>query len=243
MSLIHITRFSTTLQEHLKASVILPDVIPNKPLPTIWLLHGLGENGTCWERFTSIENLAMQYQVAVIMPNVNRSFYMDEASGLPYWTYLTEEFMPEIRHMFPLSTSREQNFVVGNSMGGFGALKLAFSHPEWFSAVAALSPAVDLRDIIPIMSDISRVFGPKLPESYLEDLALTAPKEQLQAMQWYRLIGDQDFMRVANDNFTSFMNSLDINETYSVTPGDHDWFFWDDEIKKVFAWLPLQANN
>ena len=62
-------------------------------------------------------------------------------------------------------------------------------------------------------------------------------------MQWYRSIGDQDFMRVANDNFTSFMNSLDINETYSVTPGDHDWFFWDDEIKKVFAWLPLQANN
>lgn len=243
MSLTHITRFSAVLQEHLKISVILPDNLPNKPLPTIWLLHGLGENGSCWYRFTTIENLASQYQVAVIMPNVYRSFYMDEVNGLSYWTYLTKELMPELRRMLPLSTLRNQNFVIGNSMGGFGALKFGFKHPEWFSAVAALSPAVNLRDIIPIMSDISRVFGPKLPKNYLENLALTAPNDQLKEIQWYRSIGDHDFMRDSNDHFTDFMNSLGMNETYSVTPGDHDWTFWDNEIKKVFAWLPLSSIN
>ena len=92
------------------------------------------------------------------------------------------------------------------------------------------------------MSDISRVFGPNLPENYLENLALAAPNKQLKEIQWYRSIGDHDFMRDSNDHFTDFMNSLDINETYSVTPGDHDWNFWDNEIKKVFAWLPLSSN-
>jgi S-formylglutathione hydrolase FrmB len=79
--------------------VILPDQLPHAPLDTIWLLHGLGENGTCWPTRTTIENLALNYQVAIIMPNVDRSFYMDEINGLPYWTYFTKELMPEMQHL------------------------------------------------------------------------------------------------------------------------------------------------
>lgn len=75
---------------------------------------------------------------------MNRSFYMNMANGLPYWDYLTKEVIPEMRKLLPLSTKWSDNFVGGVSMGGFGALKLAFTHPDWFSAVIPMSPVVDL---------------------------------------------------------------------------------------------------
>ena len=177
MSLTHITRFSAVLQEHLKISVILPDNLSNKPLPTIWLLHGLGENGSCWYRFATIENLATQYQVAVIMPNVYRSFYMDETNGLPYWTYLTEDSCLNYA-MLPLSTLRKQNFVIGNSMGGFGALKFGLNILNGSVPLQLLSPAVNLRDISNHVRYIS-CFRAKITENYLENLALTAPNDNL----------------------------------------------------------------
>ncbi|CAM4289138.1 alpha/beta hydrolase [Weissella hellenica] len=212
MAHLQITRFSSTLQTHMNIGVILPDQLPQAPLPTIWLLHGLGENGTCWPTRTTIENLALNYQVAIIMPNVDRSFYMDEVNGLPYWTYFTKELMPEMQHLLPLSSHRDSNFVIGNSMEGFGALKLGFSHPELFSYIAALSPVINLTDIIPIMPDVKRVFG------------------------------ENDFLKPANDQFTHFMTKYQIDDNYHVSPGNHDWLFWEKEIQKVLAWLPLKRN-
>src|SRR5690606_12198592 len=63
--------------------------------------------------------------------------------GYNYWTFISEE-LPEIsRSFFPLSDKREDNFVAGLSMGGYGAFKLALSHPDKFSAAASLSGALD----------------------------------------------------------------------------------------------------
>lgn len=242
MAHLQITRFSSTLQTHMNIGVILPDQLPQAPLPTIWLLHGLGENGTCWPTRTTIENLALNYQVAIIMPNVDRSFYMDEVNGLPYWTYFTKELMPEMQHLLPLSSHRDSNFVIGNSMGGFGALKLGFSHPELFSYIAALSPVINLTDIIPIMPDIKRVFGEKIPEDYLQNLAREAKTDDLKTIKWYRTIGKNDFLKPANDQFTHFMTKYQIDDNYHVSPGNHDWLFWEKEIQKVLAWLPLKRN-
>lgn len=243
MALMHLTRFSDTLQTHMNISVILPDKLPSGPLAVIWLLHGLGESGTVWERRTNIEDIAINYQVAVIMPNVDRSFYMNEINGLPYWDYLTKELMPEMQRLLPISSQRSQNFVVGNSMGGFGALKLGFTHPEWFSAVAALSPAIDLDDIIPIMPDIGKVFGSSIPTHYLFNLMQAASKTELQEIQWYRAIGTADFLYEANQQFSTAMQANHLNETYKTRPGDHDWSFWNEEIKQVFEWLPLERLN
>lgn len=242
MAHLQITRFSSTLQTHMNIGVILPDQLPQAPLDTIWLLHGLGENGTCWPTRTTIENLALNYQAAIIMSNVDRSFYMDEINGLPYWTYFTKELMPEMQHLLPLNSHRENNFIIGNSMGGFGALKLGFSHPELFSYVAALSPVINLTDVIPIMPDIKRVFGDEIPEDYLQSLAQTAKIDDLKAIKWYRTIGESDFLKPANDQFTHFMTKHQLDDHYHVSPGNHDWFFWEKEIQNVLAWLPLKQN-
>ncbi len=126
--------------------------------------------------------------------------------------------------------------------GGFGALKLGFSHPELFSYVAALSPVINLTDVIPIMPDIKRVFGDEIPEDYLQSLAQTAKIDDLKAIKWYRTIGESDFLKPANDQFTHFMTKHQLDDHYHVSPGNHDWFFWEKEIQNVLAWLPLKQN-
>lgn len=144
MSLHQNNFYSNVLQRPTNVTVILPEPINaagrvadayvqgTQLLPTVWLLHGLGGDATSWVRRTNIELLATQYRVAVVMPETDRGFYTDMVAGPNYWTYLTTELMPRLRFMFPLATERAHNFVMGNSMGGYGALRWALNFPKKF---------------------------------------------------------------------------------------------------------------
>ncbi|WP_341854260.1 alpha/beta hydrolase-fold protein [Brachybacterium sp. GPGPB12] len=112
-------------------------------VPVLYLLHGLSDDCTIWERRTSIERYATEKGIAVVMPEVRRSFYTDEAVGEAYWTFVAEEPPRIVARTFRVSTAREDTFVAGLSMGGFGAFKLALNHPERFAAAASLSGALD----------------------------------------------------------------------------------------------------
>ena len=91
---------------------------------------------------------AQGLNLAVVMPNVHLSFYTDMAHGGKYWQFISEEVPAIVRDMFPLSARREDNFVAGLSMGGYGAFKLALTYPERYAAAASLSGAVDINDVV-----------------------------------------------------------------------------------------------
>jgi S-formylglutathione hydrolase FrmB len=112
--------------------------------PVLYLLHGLSDDYTIWQRRTSIERYVADMEIAVVMPDADTSFYSDMVHGRKYWTFLSEE-LPEIVHdFFPnISEKREDTFVAGLSMGGYGAYKLALG-TDRFAAAASLSGAVDL---------------------------------------------------------------------------------------------------
>lgn len=115
-------------------TVVLPfdrAAVPETECPTVYLLHGHGENADVWTRMTSAERYANAYGVALVMPEVQRSFYTDMAMGLSYFSYVTKELPDTCQRLFHLSSRREDRFVAGLSMGGYGALKLgaALSRP------------------------------------------------------------------------------------------------------------------
>jgi len=130
MALIHCDFFSEALGLSTSMCVILPEPArgqigmpgserqPSGPHPVLWLLHGLSDDHTIWQRRTSIERYVAERGLAVVMPAVARSFYTDMAHGLPYWTFISEELPAAARSFFPLSPAREDNFVAGLSMGG-----------------------------------------------------------------------------------------------------------------------------
>jgi len=151
--------------------------------------------------------------------------------------------------MFPLSPAWEDNFVAGLSMGGYGAFKLALSHPERFAAAASLSGAVNIAELRrapdPVWrAEFKRIFGSlrQLPCSRHDllhlagEVAASAWKEKLALFQW---CGTEDFLYSDNLIFRDHALALGLNLTYSEGPGGHTWDMWDTQIQRVLAWLPL----
>src|SRR5512132_2915779 len=124
-----------------------------KKLRTLYLLHGHSDDHTAWQRWTSIERYVEGLNLVVVMPAVHLSFYNDMAHGGNYWQFISEEVPAIVRDMFPLSSVRKDNFVAGLSMGGYGAFKLALTHPERYAAAASLSGEVDIRPVVEPNSD------------------------------------------------------------------------------------------
>ena len=95
---------------------------------------GAGGTDYTWTRYTSLERYAESCNLIVLMPNIDFSFAMNMANGLPYQTYLAQELPALARQMFHVDFPRENIAVAGQSMGGFGALHTALSAPEIFGA-------------------------------------------------------------------------------------------------------------
>lgn len=239
MTLLNLTRAWPALQEQTTTHVIMPNNIQSDhPLQVLWMFHGLGDSGNGWIRKTNLGVLTKYTNLAVITPEMGRSFYMNMANGLPYWNYLTKEVIPEMRKLLPISTDPKDNFVSGVSMGGFGALKLVFTHPNWFSATIAISSVVDLSILPELMPDYRGIFNDPIPKHFLEDLASQAPQESLKKIRFYDCIGDQDFLKSDNDSFATYMKTrLDLNVTYKTSPGDHDWLYWQSVLPDILTWL------
>ena len=142
MALIQCDFYSEVLQLSTSMNVILPQPARSR-YPVLYLLHGLSDDHTIWLRRTSIERFVDPLGLAVVMPAVHRSFYTDMAAGNRYWTFVGRELPALVRAFFPVSRRREDTFVAGLSMGGYGAFKLALSFPQRFAAAASLSGALD----------------------------------------------------------------------------------------------------
>ena len=100
----------------------------------LYLLHGLSDDHTIWMRRTSIERYADAYGIAVVMPCAAKSFYTDMKNGDAYYTFVAKELPARIRSTFNISGKREDNFVAGLSMGGYGALKIGLRECESFES-------------------------------------------------------------------------------------------------------------
>ena len=249
MALIHCDFASKTLGLGTSMDVILPQESAG-PHPCLWLLHGLSDDHTIWQRRTSIERYVEPLKLAVVMPKVDRSFYTDMQQGGRYWTFISEELPQIVCSLFPVSARREDNFVAGNSMGGYGAFKLALRCPGRFAAAASLSGALDLEALIragasdPVRVETFRlIFGPDLNVAAPDDLFecarrfadLPEPKPLL-----YQGCGTGDYLYADNVRFRDQIRSLGLMVTYEEGPGSHDWGYWDQQIQQVLSWLPIQ---
>jgi S-formylglutathione hydrolase FrmB len=258
MILSEIHFFSDVLAGRCTMNVLLPqrkttDPQDNyhPPFRVLYLLHGYSDDHTAWQRWTSIERYVEGLNLAVLMPAVQNSFYTDMAHGGKYFTFLTEELPTMAHELFPLSVHREDTFVAGLSMGGYGAFKLALSCPERYAAAASLSGVLDICGIMKAHADpenaawlarMQNIFGDlgKLPGSS-HDLFVLAQKASLSANRprLYQYCGTDDVLYADNLRFRDFIRPMGFDYTYEETPGDHRWVYWDAEIQKVLAWLPL----
>ncbi len=218
----------------------------HEPWPVLYLLHGLSDDHSIWLRRTSIERYVATRRLAVVMPTVHRGFYTDMHQGGRYWTFISEELPRLCRSFFPLTDRREESFVAGLSMGGYGALKLGLRCPDRFAAAASLSGAVDIAALAEEpgrTQEWERIFGPRegIPGG---DDDLFALADRLAASdgprpRLYQWCGTDDFLYQHNLRYRDHLNALGLPLTYEEGPGGHGWECWDTWIQRVLDWLEL----
>lgn len=263
MAILQVNFNSTTLHRKVPLQVILPvDSKTNTggPYKTLYLLHGLFDNYTGWISNTRIERWAMERNLAVVMPSAENSFYIEMPFGSScfgdFGEYVGKELVDVTRKMFDLSHKREDTFIAGLSMGGFGALRNGLKYNDTFGYIASLSAAIHIfeypldapgRNIIgedaafgdlriAVKTDKNpRVLASELKQKFDQDITTPLPKI-------YMACGTEDYLLKANQSFYQFMKQNNFDVVYEEGAGGHDWMYWDANILKVLEWLPLKKS-
>ena len=266
MALVHVKTFSEALKTKTDIQVILPTPMTGElsleaekrfpyysreiPVPVLYLLHGTyGDEGD-WIRFSRIEGYAQEYNLAVVMPGAANSWYNNMPNGGPaYYDYITAELPRMINWMFPVSGKREDTFIAGLSMGGSGAFKCAMTKPRQYSHVAVLSGGFGALDerLAGGNTPWSLAFEPGKstrgadndPYYVTEELI----KNKTEYPRLYICCGTEDFLYKENCEFRKHLDTIGFAYQYHEQPGLHNFDFWDDEIKRILAWLPIKKRS
>jgi len=246
MALLRHDHVPETVEVTLQVYGILPDPramggVPVAKRKVLYLLHGLSDDGSAWQRYTSIETLAAAYGLVVVMPSVGRSFYTDQSNGQRYFSYLTGELPRYLADVFGLTPRREDTFIAGNSMGGYGAFKAALLHPEMYAAAASFSGVLSLEilrlnpddrrheEFALLFGDLDKLSGSEYdPAVWLQ----RAAQKPAGVPHLYIAVGRQEDLYPLSGYFHAACQSLSVSSEYHEEDGHHDWFLWDRQIRR-----------
>ena len=252
MAFLQFSYKSDALGMSVAVNVILPESVKNgtaESYKTLYLLHGLSDDHSTWMRMTSIERYAQERGIAVVMPSVGRNWYTDvESTGRLYMQYVADELPRVCRNYFRgMSDKREDNFIAGLSMGGYGAAKIALTYPERFAGFATLSGAIDVAycDRGYLAREFNAIFGEGAekperlrgtkhdPIHLVRELAASG-RPMPRIFVW---CGTEDGLIESNRMFRSVLSEEGIEHHYSESDGDHSWRWWDMHIKRAIEYL------
>ena len=239
---------SAVLGKEVPVNVVFPRSGTVRGRKVLYLLHGLSDDASVWFRRTSIERYADALNFIVIMPDGGRGFYTDAVHGAAYWTFLATELPEMMKSVFRLPTRREDTFAAGLSMGGYGALKLAFLRPERFAAAGVLSAVTDIRrrfraaDSAAWRPELRLIFGGVSRLAARDnDLFVLAEKAATSGRPLPEIIsfcGTEDFMIADNRCFNRRMKTVKYPGFHAFErPGSHTWEFWDTYIQDILRFF------
>lgn len=228
---------------HRGISPLTPGVTLRERPRTLVLLHGLSDNWSAWPYKSRILSYAEMYDIAVIMPEVQRSFYQDMRYGESYFQYISEELPELCPRLFHLSTDPGDLMVCGLSMGGYGALRCALSRPEAFRAVGAFSSAPYVEELAKYKPQrretmgyervLKGMFGEDLKVPEAAQLPVLAKKAAASGTKLpiFMTCGTEDELYPDNRSFYEYMRDLGLNVSLTAWPGIHEWGFWDKSVQ------------
>lgn len=265
MAIIKVDFISKSLFRMVTMNVILPidkfDAQNNceqKTFKTLYLLHGILGNHTDWISGSRIQRWAETRNLAVVMPAGENAFYIDQPQcGNMYGQFIGEELVEITRKMFPLSRRREDTFIGGLSMGGYGALRNGLKYSDTFSHIICLSGALHILEDkrktgVENIGNEERYFGPlkeavksdKNPRVLIKELREKAEQNpEIQLPHIYQACGTEDELLAVNHMYRELLTNNHFDITYEECEGRHDWDFWDKMIKRAIGWLPLEEER
>lgn len=243
---------SGALMRTVRVRILLPheEMHPQRsttpPWRTLYFLHGITANSTSMHERSDLTAMCDKYGVAIVTPDGENSFYMNQPERRAYYeTYVAQELVETTRKLLPLSKKREDTWIGGISMGGFGSLMLGLRHPETFSRIAALSPACQMYELVehgtlpPEMID--SIF--KGEENYLASfdpytLAVRAKEQGTQMPMLFMRCGTDDHLVYkACRRMYDRLAEAGVPIDYDEGPGEHNYEFWNPRLREAMDFL------
>lgn len=221
---------------------------PARPSKTLFLLHGYTSGAWNWVP----EDLSRKYNFAVVTPNGENSFWLDGIStGHKFCTFVGKELPDYISKSFGLANSADDTYILGLSMGGFGALHTALAFPERFGKAGAMSAAYIMHEVADMkpgggnekanyeyyrecFGEPSALLASDNNPETLVDKLLAAGKK---IPELYLCCGTEDFLIENNRKMHAFLSDRKVPHEYFESPGNHDMKFWGEYTEKIVEWM------
>ncbi|MCE5240327.1 esterase family protein [bacterium] len=242
MALVNINYWSPSLVKETACHVLLPDRQTQKgPYPVFYLLHGLSDDYTAWQRWTSIERYARELPLIIVMPDGHRSFYCDATSGYAHEAAIVKDLIGFMDTHFRTIKSGRGRAIGGLSMGGYGAMKLGLKHSDKFCSVSAHSGVylhVKERwwerpdNWVP---ELARIYGTEKACAANDPFALAAKLDPARAPAIWMDCGTEDGLLRDNRELHAHLKKLKIKHDYHEFPGTHNWAYWDEHVQQALA--------
>ena len=236
MAELTIKRFSAALNRHAAFQMYIPDNA-ERHAKTLFILHGYAMSAFNWLP----EGLADRFGFAVVIPDGENAFWLNgRSTGHRFADYVGQELPEYVERTFGLAKGADDTYIMGFSMGGFGALHTALAYPERFGKAAAMSSALIVHEVAGMkpgdgnghanydyyrecFGEPSDVLTSTANPEYLIDRLLSEGKK---FPEIYMSCGTEDFLLENNRTFHKFLTDRKVRHEYYESPGDHNFIFW-----------------
>ncbi len=254
---------SASLNRSVRYAVSLPpsyDTKQTQRYPLVIFLHGLNNDERDWEtrgleaKLGALRAAAKVGEYIIALPYGANSFYLNAQDGTRYEDAIVKDFLPFVDKTYRTTAAPRTRLIEGISMGGYGALLIAFKHPELFAGVAAHSAA--LFDELPqppqspgergakYRYDLaSKLFGsPPDPVFFQANNPLTLARTnaaQIKRLKIYFDIGQSDRygFEKGNEKLDAILKAAGVAHEYTLAPGEHGWSFLSDRSEPAFTFV------
>jgi len=219
--------------------VILPD--GEGPFPVLYLLHGLSDDHTIWLRRTRIETYVQGLPLIVVMPNAQRSFYVNDPRFGYYGAFedhIVKDVVGFTDTTFPTIRGRQGRFLAGMSMGGYGALMLALRHPDVFSAACSHAGALSFAHTPRTERPDIQALADSLPPGEYDLYKLAEKlKSSGQSLRMRLDCGASDVLLQESRAFHQHLAALGLHHMFEEPPGEHSMDYANQQVGQMLEFF------
>ena len=220
---------------------------PEPPYQTVYFLPGYANDALNMMSYLGLRRECELKGIAIVIPDGSNAFYVDHPERQSCYSIFAGKELVEItRKLLPLSKKREDTYIGGISMGGYGALYNGLRFRNTFSKIIALSPSVSLYDLIcghDFMFPagvFTNVCGSRedylASELNLDRFYAEVPKEEIPEL--YLCCGQQDGLVVdAVNRFVGVLDRRGVPYIYRKGDGNHELDYWERHLDDAFSFL------
>lgn len=230
---------STVLDRELHYRLFLPPGYAGETrrYPVVYLLHGVAGGSSEWQELgllDAADRLMAAGEIEpmlIALPDAGPNYWVNHASGARWGDTVVEDLVPSVDSRYRTIPTREARAIGGLSMGGEGALRLAFLHPDTFGTAAAHAPSLRIA-FAQLSEELQVLYGDADAWRAVSPYWLSLDTDAAARVAISLDIGEDDPWRANLEAMHRRLDSLGIEHDFVVLDGEHDPTYWEANVER-----------